>query len=54
MFERNCESYEQISASSDNPGQNILQKVKKSSKIGQGNKTLISSFAKVLTASAKT
>ena len=35
------------------PGHNIWQKVKKSSKIEQGRKIVISSLVKVLTASAK-
>ena len=38
---------------SDNPGQNILNKVKKSSKIGQDYKTLASIFAYILNAIAK-
>ena len=36
-----------------NPGQNILRKVKKSSKIGQDFKNLLSKFACFLTAIAK-
>ena len=45
--------YGQIFVCSDNPGQNIWQKVKKSSKIGQGFKNLLSNFACILRAIAK-
>ena len=38
---------------SDNPGQNIWHKVKKSSKIGQDFKNLLSNFACFLTAIVK-
>ena len=37
----------------DNPGQNIWNKIEKSSKTGQDKKSLISTFACVLTATAK-
>ena len=46
-------SYGQKFVCSDNPGQNICQKVKKSSKIGQDFKNLISNFACFLRAIAK-
>ena len=46
-------SYSQKFVCSDNPGQNIWQKVKKSSKIGQDFKKLISTFACLLRAIAK-
>ena len=36
-----------------NPGQNIWNKIEKSSKTGQGKKSLISTFACFLTATAK-
>ena len=39
--------------SSNNPGQNILNKIEKSSKTGQGKKSLISTFACFLAATAK-
>ena len=38
---------------SDNPGQNILHKVKKSSKIGQNFKNLLPNFTCFLTATVK-
>ena len=38
---------------SDNPGQNIWNKIKKSNKIGQDKKSLISAFACFLTAITK-
>ena len=37
----------------DNPGQNILNKIEKSSKTGQDKKSLITTFACFLTAIAK-
>ena len=37
-----------------NPGQNIWKKIEKSSKTGQDKKSLISTFASFLTATAKT
>ena len=37
----------------DNPGQNIWNKIEKSSKTGQGKKSLITTFACFLTAIAK-
>ena len=40
-------------ACSDNPGENIWRKIEKSSKISQGKKILISTFAYFLTAIAK-
>ena len=43
-------SYGQIFVCSDNPGQNIWQKVKKYSKIGQDLKNVIYNFACFLTA----
>ena len=46
-------SCDQIFASSDNPGQNIWNKIEKSCKNGQDRKSLISTFACFLTAFAK-
>ena len=36
-----------------NPGKNIWKKIEKSGKTGQGKKSLISTFARFLTATAK-
>ena len=46
-------SYDQKFVFSDNPGQNIWNKIEKSSKPGQDNKSLISTFAWFLAATAK-
>ena len=46
-------SYEQKFLSSDNPAQNIWNKIEKSSKTGEEKKSLISAFACFLTATAK-
>ena len=46
-------SLDKIFVCSDNLGQNIWKKIKKSSKIGQNYKALISTFASFLTAIAK-
>ena len=46
-------SYGQTFVCSDNPGQNSWHKVKKSSKIGQDFKNLLSNFACFLTAIVK-
>ena len=46
-------NYGQKFVCSDNPGQNIWHKVKKSSKIGQDFKNLLSNFACFLTAIVK-
>ena len=46
-------SYGQKCVCSDKPGQNIWQKLKKSSKIGQVLKNLLSNFACLLRATAK-
>ena len=43
-------SWEQKSVSSDNLGQDVFNEIEKSSKTGQGKKSLISAFACVLTA----
>ena len=46
-------SYEQKNVCADDPGQNIWDKIEKSSKTGQGKKSLISTFTCFLTATAK-
>ena len=46
-------SYDQKCACLDNPRQNIWNKIEKSSKIGPGKKSLISTFAYFLTAITK-
>ena len=46
-------SYDQRFVWSDNPGQNISNKIEKSSKTGQDKKSLISTFAYFLTANAQ-
>ena len=52
-LEETGQSYGQKSVFSDNPGQNIWQKLKKFSKIGQDFKNLISNFGCNLRAIAK-
>ena len=52
-FEKTGTSYEQKFVCSDNSGQNIWSKVRKSSKMEQDWKSLVPTFAYFLTASAK-
>ena len=52
-FKETRPSYGQRFACSDNLWQNILNKIEKSSKIGENKKSLISAFACFLTAIAK-